>query len=89
MAQIIQIYPTRDAPEPALYLPAEILNTAKRFHSWVYWRACHEARRGERVALLCLRDIAEARPTERLACAAGGTLAGMGLDWTLMRGIQP
>ncbi len=80
MADVIHIYPTREPPPRCPVIPAECLDSPRRHASWVYWNACRLARLGNAMALHCLSDIVTARPTERLACAAGGTLASLKID---------
>ena len=83
MAQIIHIHPTIDPPPAPACIPADLLDTPQRRQSWCYWNACQRARRHNIMALTCLRDIMTARPTERLAGAAGGTLASLGYGYLI------
>lgn len=78
MSQLTHIYPTREPPPRCPVIPAECLNSPRRLASWSYWNACQQAQRGNIMALHCLSDIAIARPSERLACAAGGALVSLG-----------
>ncbi len=89
MAQVIHIYPTRPPAPRQPCIPAELMNTPRRHQSWCYWNACQRARRGNTIALHCLHDILRARPTERLACAAGGVLASLGYGYAAFDGEGP
>ena len=82
-AQVVYIYPTHEPPPVSRRIPGEFLNTPLREQTWCLWNACHRARRGNAQALLFLRDLVRARPSDRMACVAGGTLASLGHDWVL------
>ncbi len=82
-AQVIHIYPTREPPPQPRFIPAAVMNTPKRRQTAALWRACHEARRGNGMALCLLRDMVRARPSDRLACVAAGTLASLGHEWVM------
>lgn len=83
MGQVIHIYPTRQPPPAPAVIPAEFMETPRRHATWCYWNGCKQAQRGNTMALYCLRDIALARPSDRLARAAGNTLASMGHGYAL------
>ncbi len=81
--QIIHIYPTREPPPRVACIPSAFMNTRLRHQTWCLWQACQRARHGNDLALQCLRDFVRARPSDRLACVAAGTLASLGHDWVL------
>ena len=90
MGQVIHIYPTRQPPENPRFTPAEVLNTDLRKRTFCYFRAAKQAAWAARhddalggLARQFLANIMAARPTERLACAAGGTLASLGHGYAL------
>ena len=82
-AQVVYLYPTREPPPRPRRIPGELMGTALRRQTWAVMNACCWARHGNAQALMFLRDTVRARPSDRLACVAAGTLASLGHDWIL------
>ena len=83
MGEVVYIHEGKSPPPAPAFIPAEFMNTPRRHQTWCFWHACGRARHNSTMALRCLYDIVMARPSERLACAAGGTLASLGHGYVL------